>query len=163
MSWALQLVLAIAIFVGGMAAGIKYHVGVVAQRDLAAARLVESDKIQQRKFSDVASGKHAGALSKLSNQLGAAREKIASLSGRECLDFSTAGVLNAIGEQPGGAAAGQPAGAPKDAPAVGDLRYSTDRDVASFIAACRSQYGEVSSQLNQILDIEDRRHPPAPP
>lgn len=155
MSLPLQLVIAVAIFLGGMASGIKYHVGVVAQRDLAAERLVVSDKIQQRKFSDVVSGKHAGVVARLSNQLGDARAHIATLSGRPCLTAGTVGVLNAIGEQPGGAAAGEPAG-----PAEG---VATDQDVSTFIAACRTQYGEVSSQLNQILDIEDRRHPPAKP
>ena len=36
MSWALQLVLALVIFASGGAAGIKWHAGVDAQRDLAA-------------------------------------------------------------------------------------------------------------------------------
>lgn len=36
MSWALQLVLALAIFAAGGAAGIKWHAGVDAQRELAA-------------------------------------------------------------------------------------------------------------------------------
>ncbi len=155
MSWALQLVLAVCIFAGGTATGIKYHAGVIAQRDLAAAELVKSDQIQQRKFGDVASGKHVAVVAKLSTQLGDARAHIANLTGRPCLSAGTVGVLNAIGEQPGGAAAGQPAGS---AEAV-----ATDQDVSTFIAACRAQHGELSSQLNQILDIEDRRHPPAAP
>jgi len=153
MSWAIQLVIALAIFAGGTATGIKYHVGVVAQRELAAAKAAESDRVQQRKFNDVASGKHAGALSKLSTQLGDARAHIANLSGRPCLSAGTVGVLNAIGADSGGTPASQPAGAPE--------AVATDRDVSTAIAICRNWYGEVSSQLNQILDIEDRRYPPA--
>lgn len=152
MGWALQLALALAIFAAGGAAGIKYHVGVDAQRELAAQKLRQSDAIQQRKFSDKAAGTHASAVATLSNQLGNAREKIAKLSGRACLDADTVGMLNAIGEQPGRAAAGEPAGAPE--------AVASDRDVAVSIATCRTWYGEVTSQLNQILDIEDRRHPP---
>ncbi len=154
MSWAIQLAIALAIFAGGTATGIKYHVGVVAQRELAAERLRASDAKQQRQFNDGLAGKHAAAVDRISNQLGNAREKITKLSGRECLDLDTVSVLNAIGDQPGRAAAGEPAGAAE--------AFATDRDVSTFIAACRAQYGEVSSQLNQILDIEDRRHPAKP-
>ncbi|HYW57661.1 MAG TPA: hypothetical protein VE934_11915 [Polaromonas sp.] len=152
MSLPLQIVIAMVIFLAGAAGGVKYHAGMIAKRDLAAERLIASDKVQQRKFSDVASGKHAGALSKLSTQLGDARAHIANLSDRPCLSARTVGVLNAIGEQPGGAATSEPAGASE--------AVATARDVSTFIAACRAQYGEVSSQINQILDIEDRRHPP---
>ena len=151
MSWALQLVLALAIFTTGGAAGIKWHAGVDAQRELAAEALRKSDALQQRKFSDQAAGQHAGAVATLSTQLGNAREKIAKLSGRACLDADTVGVLNAIGGQPVRAAAGNAAGAPQ--------AVATDRDVSAAIAACRAGYGEVASQLNKILDIEDRRHP----
>ncbi|MDB5777904.1 MAG: hypothetical protein JWP93_269 [Polaromonas sp.] len=154
MSWALQLVLALAIFASGGAAGIKWHTGVDAQRELAAEALRKSDALQQRKFSDQASGQHAGAVATLSTQLGNAREKIAKLSGRACLDADTVGVLNAIGGEPVRAAAGNAAGAPK--------AVATDRDVSRAIAACRAGYGEVASQLNQVLDIEDRRHPVVP-
>lgn len=152
MSVLAQIVIALAIFAGGTATGIKYHVGVVAARDLKAERLVASDRIQQRKFNDVASGKHAATVSKLSNQLGDARAHIATLSGRPCLSAGTVGVLNAIGGEPGGTAAGESKGAAEG--------VATDQDVSTFIAACRTQYGEVSSQVNEILDIEDRRHPP---
>lgn len=152
MSLALQLALALVIYAGGLATGIKYHAGVIAQRDLAAANLVKSDQIQQRKFNDKVAGQHAATVDRISNQLGNAREKIASLSARECLDADTVGVLNSIGAEPGGAPARQPAGAPQAA--------ATDRDVSTAIATCRAWYGEVASQLNQILDIEDRRHPP---
>ena len=154
MSWALRLVLALAIFAAGGAAGIKWHAGIDAQRELAAEALRQSDALQQRKFSDQAAGQHAGAVATLSTQLGNAREKIAKLSGRACLDADTVGVLNAIGGQPVRAAAGNPA---REAGAV-----ATDRDVSAAIAACRAGYGEVASQLNQILDIEEWRHPARP-
>lgn len=120
-----------------------------------ADELRASDKREQRTFGDRVAGAHVVQLEQIGKQLGVAREKIASLSGRVCLDASTVGVLNGIeggGEQPGRAATGGAAGA---AQAV-----ATDRDVATFIATCRGQYGQVSDQLNKILDIEDRRHPP---
>ena len=149
MSWALQLVLALVIFAAGGAAGIKYHAGVDAQRELVAKELRESDSRQQRKFSDTAAGKHASTVATLSNQLGNAREKIANLSGRACLDVDTVRVLNAIGGQPVRATASDAAGAPQAA--------ASDRDVGTAIAVCRAGYGEIESQLNQILDIEERR------
>lgn len=122
---------------------------------LATASALASDQRQQRAFNDVASGKHAAAIATVSNQLGEARAHISTLSGRPCLGARTVGVLNAIAsDQPSGTAAGESAGAAEAS--------ATDQDVSTFIAACRAQYGEVSSQLNQILDIEDRRHPVAP-
>ena len=148
-SWALPLVLALVIFAAGGAAGIKYHAGVDAQRELVAKELRESDSRQQRKFSDTAAGKHASTVATLSTQLGNAREKIATLSGRTCLDAGTVSMLNAIGGQPVRAAASDTAGAPQ--------AFATDRDVSAAIATCRAWYGEVASQLNQILDIEERR------
>jgi len=157
MTWPIQLVIAIALLLAGFGGGVKYHVGVDAQRELAAKALQESDRIQQRKFGDVASGKHAATVSKLSNQLGDARAHIASLSGRECLDAGTVGVLNRIDGD--GTAAGEPARAAEGTAPGANVRYSTDRDVAGWIATCRAEYGTVESQLNQILDIEDRRHP----
>jgi hypothetical protein len=163
MSLAAKLVLALALFVGGFAGGIKWHVGIVAARELEQQLARESDAKQQRQFNDRQAGLHAGALAKLNDQLGNAREKIARLSGRACLDAGTVGVLNATGVVDGAAAAGQPAG-PAPATAVGaDVGFSTDVDVAGYIALCRTRYGEVSHQLNQILDIEDRRHPPVAP
>ncbi len=151
MTWPLQLVLALTIFAAGGAAGIKYHAGVDARRELTAKELRESDALQQRKFSDQAAGKHATAVAALSNQLGTAREKIAKLSGRACLDADTVGMLNDIGRKSVRAAAGDAASAPQAA--------ASDRDVSAAIAICRTGYGEVASQLNQILDIEERRHP----
>ena len=160
MTWPIQLIIALAIFAAGAAGGVKWHAGQDAIAAQAAAEAVKSDQIQQRKFSDKAAGTHAAALATINNQLGNAREQIANLSGRECVGADTAGLLGTIGAEPGGAAAGEPAGAPTAAATGTGLRYSTDRDVAGYIALCRARYGEVTSQLNKILDIEDRRHPP---
>lgn len=154
MSWALQLVLAMAIFAAGGAAGIKWHAGVDAQRELAAQELHESDAKQQRQFIDLAAGKHASAVATLSTQLGNAREKIVNLSGRACLDADTVGVLNDIGGQPMRAAARDPARAP--------AAVATDRDVSIAIATCRASYSAVADQINRILDIEEQRHPAEP-
>lgn len=158
MSIAAKLVLALALFVAGLATGIKYHAGLIAQRDLAAASAQRTDTIRQRQFSDGAGVEHAAVVAQLSNQLGNAREKIATLSGRECLDPGTVGVLNAIGAEPVRAATGEPEGAPAAASSGGGLRFSTDRDTARAIAICRSRYAEAVSQLDQILDIEAARH-----
>jgi hypothetical protein len=51
MSWALQLVLALAIFTAGGAAGIKYHAGVDAQRELAAQE--STAKATQKKLERI--------------------------------------------------------------------------------------------------------------
>lgn len=160
MSWAIQLIIALAIFAAGAAGGVKWHAGQDAIAAQAAAELVKSDQIQQRKFGDQAATSHAQALATINNKLGDAREQIAKLSGRECFGADTAGMLSAVGAEPGAAAAGEPAGAPTATATGTGLRYSTDRDVAGYIALCRARYGEVTSQLNKILDIEDRRHPP---
>lgn len=160
MSWAIQLVIALAIFASGAASGIKYHAG----QDAIAAQAVEqarqSDAIQQRKFGDKAATSHAQALAKINNQLGDARAKIALLSSRECLDADTVGLLSAIGTEPGGTIASKPASSSETLATGGGIRFATERDVAESIAVCRSSYAEVSSQLNQILDIEDQRHSP---
>lgn len=120
------------------------------------AELLASDRREQRVFSDRVSAVHAANLARINNQLGEAREKIARLPGRTCLDGGTVRVLNNVGagDQPGGAPASQPAGTPEAA--------ASDQDVGEAIATCRAYYGEVSSQLNQILDIEDKRHPLPP-
>ena len=162
MSWALQLAVALAIFVAGGVSGVKFHAGVDAQRELVAEALRQSDGIQQRKFSDLAAGTHAGAVAKLSTQLGDARVQISKLSGRECFGADTGRVLSAIGTEPVRAAAGDIAAAPESIATSGGFRFSTDRDAAGAIATCRAYYGEVSSQVNQMLDIEDRRYPLAP-
>lgn len=147
-------------FAAGGALGVKWELDAQVRAELAAAQARESDAIQQRKFGDKAAGDHAKTLAIINNKLGGAYAQIALLSGRECFGADTAGMLSTIGSEPGPAAAGESAGAPPAAAAGTGLRYTTDRDAAGYIALCRGRYAEVASQLNQILDIEDRRHPP---
>jgi len=154
------IVIAIGLVVGGFAGGVKYHAGQDARAELEARELRESDARQQRSASDKAAGKHAEQLATLANQLGDAREKIARLSGRECFDDRTTGLLNATGNLASATPASEPASAPASSSSGSGLRYSTDRDVAGYIALCRTRYAEVADQLNKILDIEDKRHPP---
>lgn len=149
---------------GGFLAGKEWEQGRQAQEDIAAEQARQSDQKQQRQFNDRLAARHASQLATLSKQLGDAREHIASLSGRVCLDPRTVGVLDTIGATADRADAGQPSGAP-EAPAAnpGDgtgLRYSTDRDIAGWIATCRARYAEVASQLNKYLDREDKLFPP---
>jgi hypothetical protein len=160
MSILVQLVIALAIFAAGAAGGIKWEVGIVAARDLAAQTARDTDAKQQRKFNDRESGQHAEQVATLANQLGDAREKIARLSGRQCLSADTVSVLNATGVQPSRTPASEPASASAAASSGSGLRFSTERDVAGYIALCRTRYAEVSDQINKILDIEDRRYPP---
>ncbi len=51
MSWAIQLVIALAIFAGGMGAGIKYHSGLIAERDLTSEH--ERVKLQEKRIEHV--------------------------------------------------------------------------------------------------------------
>lgn len=118
----------------------------------AASEALQSDQRQQRRLADAAAGQHAAALVSINRQLGAAREKIATLSGRQCLDAGTVGVLNAIG---GDVDLRAPAGDPASAAGA----TASDRDVAAALATCRSAYATVRNQVIQILDIEDKRHP----
>lgn len=120
-----------------------------------------------RDQADAAAADHATELASIKKQLGGAYAHIATLSDRQCLGAGTVRVLNGIASGPssGGdvrAAAVNPSGAaPTPSPAAHDAaqdEYASERDVAEFIAACRAQYGEVRSQVNQILDIEDARH-----
>ena len=134
-----------------------------AEQTAAAAR--ESDARQQRHFADQAAARHAAALATLNTQLGDARAHIARLSDRQCLAAGTVRMLNGIGASGLGvrATAANLAGAPPApaAPAPDDASsYATERDTADHIATCRASYAAVSDQLNQILDIEDKRHPP---
>ena len=135
-----------------------------AEQTAAAAR--ESDARQQRRFADQAAARHAATLAQLNAQLGDARAHIARLSDRRCLAAGTVGMLNNIGAPTGlgmRAPAANPAGAPAApaTPAPDDASsYATERDTADHIATCRASYAELSSQLNQILDFEDKRHPP---
>jgi hypothetical protein len=156
-----QIVIAGLIFIAGAAGGVRWHAGQDAIAAQAAQEARETDARQQRHFNDGAAGKHAAQLATLNDKLGDARAQIARLSGRSCLDAGTVGVLNDTG-LPGdnGAAAGKPAGAASAAAPGPDDRVATDVDVAGYIALCRTRYGEVESQLNQILDREDRRAAP---
>ena len=64
-------------------------------------------------------------------------------------------MLNNIGAPTGLGVRAPAAPAPDDA-----TGYATERDTADHIATCRASYAAVSDQLNQILDFEDKRHPP---
>ncbi len=141
-------------------AGIQWQQGVQARADLETADLRANDARLQRLASDKAAATHAAALATINNKLGIAREQIAKLSGRECLDAGTVGVLNAIGDQPVRAAASDSESAAAAATPASGIRFATDGDAADAIATCRARYAEVSSQVNQILNIEDRRNPP---
>lgn len=162
--WAIYAGIMAGTFAAGAVTGAmgwsKWHAGQDAIAAQTAQHARESDEIQQRKFSDKAAGRQAAMLATINNQLGDARDKIALLSGRECFGADTAGVLNAVGAEPGAAPASESAGAPAAAATGTGIRFSTDRDAAGYIALCRARYAEVSSQINQILDVEDRRHPP---
>ncbi len=137
------------------------------QDERVATEARETDARQQRAFNDRAAGTHAAALAGVNTQLGKARAQIALLSsGRQCLDAGTVRMLNDIGKPAGGlgvrAAAGQPAGAAPAAAGSGAdaAGYASERGAAEQIAACRAQYAELASQINQILDIHDARERP---
>ncbi|WP_343591893.1 hypothetical protein [Paracidovorax wautersii] len=139
-----------------------------AEREVEA--LQQADARQSRAFADRQAGQHAAELAQLNTQLGDARAHIAALSrDRQCLGAGTVRVLNAIGKSPAGdvrAAAGQPddpppAAAGSAADGAQPAGYASERDTADYIALCRKGYAELSSQLNRIQDIEERRHAPA--
>lgn len=149
------------IFAAGGAGGIKWQQGVQARADLAAAEARATEARRQIRAMDKAATQHAAALTTLNKQLGSANAKIATLSGRECLDSDLVGLLNTIGDQPVRATARDADHAPPALAPAGGLRFATDQDTAHAIATCRAGYAALSSQINQILDIEDRRNPPA--
>lgn len=151
------LLAALGLFGAGLAIGIKWQRGVQALADVEATDVRATDGKRQIRVMDTASTTQVATLANLNNQLGNAREKIALLSGRECLDAATVGVLNAIGGQPVPAAASEPAGETATAAAGDGIRYATERDAAGYIALCRARYAEVAGQLNAILDVEDAR------
>ena len=135
------------------------------QAEQTAREARESDARQQRRFADQAAARHAATLAQLNAQLGDARAHIARLSDRPCLSAGTVRMLNNLGAAPGGIGlrtpASQPAGAPPaaataqaDAPASG---YASEQDTADWIATCKVRHDELASQINQILDIDDRR------
>lgn len=128
----------------------------------------QTDAKQQRQFNDTAAGRHAAKLATLNTQLGDARAQIATLSAdRQCLDARTVGMLNNLGTASSlglRTPAGEPASAPGAVAAhTPNTGYASERDVADWIALCKVRYGEVSGQLNEILDIEERRQQGAAP
>jgi len=151
------LLAALGLFGVGLATGIKWQRGVQAMADVAAADARATDGKRQIRVMDTASATQVATLAKLNNQLGTAREKIALLSGRECLDAATVGVLNTIGGQPVPAAASQSSGETAALAAGTGIRFATERDTAGYIALCRARYAEVAGQLNAILDVQDAR------
>ena len=126
-----------------------------------ADELRQADARQQRQLNDRKAGEHAAFVAGLNTQLGDAHALIAKLSDRRCLDRSTVGVLNAIGKPAPGDVRANPGDAAGEAPAAArsadDGEGASERDTAEHIALCRARYAEVSSQLNKILDIEERR------
>lgn len=163
MSALLVAVLAAVIFAAGGAAGIKWHAGQDAIAANKAAEARESDMRKQARAADIAATDHAKKLATLNRKLGDAREQIAKLSGRECFGSDTTSVLNAIGADSIPAPASEPADTSGATASGSGLRFTTDRDAAGYIALCRTRYAEVSSQLNQILDIEEARQPTEKP
>jgi hypothetical protein len=163
MSIWMKLAIAALLFVVGVATGIRWHAGQDAIAAQHARDLRETDARQQRQFDDLVAGRHAAQLATLNTKLGDARARIATLSGRPCLDPGTVGMLNDAGVLERGAAAGEPARPAAAASSAQGDGWASDADAAEQIAICRTRFGEVSGQLNKILDIEDRRHPPAPP
>lgn len=159
MSWDIKLAIALVVFLAGLASGVKIHAGLVAQRDLAAVNKQQSTARLQRQGSDGDGLAHALAVEKISTQLGAAREQIAQLSGRQCLDAGTVSMLNNIGADPVRTATGEPESAPAAASSGGGLRFATDRDVARGLAICRAEYAKAKDLVDQIQDIEERRNP----
>ena len=135
-------------------------------KEVLAAAAAEAWRAAEREQADAAAAAHAAELVSINKQLGGARAHIEKLSDRQCLGAGTVRVLNRIAADSAGvgdvrAAAGDPSGAaPTPSPAAHDAahdEYASERDVSEFIAVCRAQYGEVSSRLNQVLDIEEAR------
>jgi hypothetical protein len=151
---------AVVTFAAGGVGGVKWQKGVQAREELAAAQIRASESRRQIRVIDKVATAHVATLAKVNNQLGDAREKIASLSGRECFDAGTVGVLNAIGGEPVRTTASELAGTARATASGAGLRFATERDAASAIAVCRARYAQVSDQLNAILDIEEARQAP---
>lgn len=161
-SIAMRLLFTLIAFFVGVIIGIDYHQGKVAEDKLEAVNnSIEMSRLA-RQMMDAKAMTHTQTIRKLSTQLGDARATIAKLESRDCLDPGTVGVLNSIGMPTNGATTSQPQGqAGTAASNKGDglvgLRYSTNKDLADALAICRAGHEALSSQLNQILDIEDRR------
>lgn len=149
MSWAMQLVIALAIFAGGLATGIKWHAGQDAIAAEAAREARASDMRRQARAADAAGVRQAARVDLLNGQLGNAREEIAKLSGRPCLSGDTVRMLNNLGND-----VPAPAAQPASAPAAS----ATDRDIGRALAICRTGYAAIAGQLNEIIDLDDKRH-----
>jgi uncharacterized protein with PhoU and TrkA domain len=160
MSALAKLAILLIIFAAGGATGVKWQLGVQARADVVTAEARASDVKQQRSFDDKASTIHVTNLAAINQKLGDARAYIAKLSNRECLSNGTVGVLNGAGDQPVPTTTGESESSTPTVTPSGSLRFATERDVAGAIAICRARYAEVSSQINQILDIEESRSPP---
>jgi hypothetical protein len=149
--------IAAGIFAAGGWTGIEWHAG----RDAIAAQKAEdarkTDALAQIRAADKAATSHAKDLATINRRLGDARAQIAKLSGRECFGADTTRVLNTIGTDNVPTTSSEPSDSPGTPAAGSGLRFTTDRDAAGHIALCRARYAEVSSQLNQILDIEEAR------
>lgn len=163
---------AVLVFLAGMAAGVKVHSGLIAERDLEAAHATARERIRQAEFAAPKAAEHAQAVESLNDQLVTAHGQIAQLEARPCLDARTVRVLNATGVVRPRTAASQPAGAAGAAEAAGGdagsggpagsgLKWASNIDVGQYIAYCRVQHAKVVDQVTKILDIEDQRFPPA--
>ena len=105
----------------------------------------EARKVAEQNAADVALA-HADNTAAIAAQLGDLRVRIRSLTtGRDCLSAAAVRVLNDGPAPTVPTAATQPASAPEAA--------ATDQDVGDALALCRSGYGQLSDQLNAILDI----------
>lgn len=165
---------------GGLAAAGAWHLQEQrwqARYDREALRRAEEDALftaaadalraAWRDQADAAAGAHADELASINEQLGGARAHIEKLSDRQCLGAGTVRMLNGIASGTTGvgdvraAAVNSSSAARTPSPTAHDAtqdEYASERDVSEFIAACRAEYGKVSSQLIQILDIEEARH-----
>ena len=160
MSWAVKLVLVLAIFAAGAAFGIQWQLGVQARADVLTEQVRALDGEKQRLAGDAAAINHAAALSAINQKLGDQRAYISKLSERECFSARTVGVLNGAGGESVPAAASDAASEAATAATGTGIRFATERDAAGAIAVCRAGYAGLSSQLNRILDIEDVRDAP---
>ena len=105
----------------------------------------DARKVAEQNAADVALA-HANNTAAMAAQLGDLRVRIRSLTtGRDCLSAAAVRVLNDGPAPTVPTAATQPASAPEAA--------ATDQDVGDALALCRSGYGQLSDQLNAILDI----------
>ncbi len=151
----------VALFGAGAWTGDRWRQGRVAVAALEARENAIDLQRVQRRAADVSALQHAKRVRQLNTQLGAAHARIAQRDSRDCIDPGTVGLLNHIGGDSMRTPASEPATA-APAPAAdpshgGGLRWSTSRDIANALAECRARYAEVSSQVNAILDIDERR------